>query len=263
VEHRSDKDLRHLRPMRDTELTVADGEPDVRGWTVVDTGGRPLGRVDELIVDTDSMKVRYFELEPDQGRQRAFVPAEAADLDTGRRIVVLPSSDALRRDMTIASASAEQPDVTGSSERDGRPSERDTQRLTRAEEEVRIGTRARQTGEVRVSKHVETAPQREDVPVMHERVNVERRPVSESRPADEIRGSAEEIRVPVIEEEVIVEKRPVVKEELIISKDRVEETRPVDVEVKREEFDIEPGSADVRGSEATRIRDTSKQRGGR
>ncbi|HST62529.1 MAG TPA: PRC-barrel domain-containing protein, partial [Longimicrobium sp.] len=42
---------------------VADGEPDIRGWDVVASDGRRLGRVDDLLVDTQANKVRYVNVE--------------------------------------------------------------------------------------------------------------------------------------------------------------------------------------------------------
>jgi uncharacterized protein (TIGR02271 family) len=95
---------------------------------------------------------------------------------------------------------------------------------------------------------------------MREQVNIERRPVSHARSA-EIRASEGEIRVPVVEEEVVIEKRPVIKEELIVSKEKVQETRPVDVEIRKEEFDVHDGraGADIR----SRARDDKDRRGDR
>jgi uncharacterized protein YrrD len=42
---------------------VADGEPDIRGWDVMASDGRRLGRVDDLLVDTQANKVRYVDVE--------------------------------------------------------------------------------------------------------------------------------------------------------------------------------------------------------
>jgi uncharacterized protein (TIGR02271 family) len=111
-------------------------------------------------------------------------------------------------------------------------------RLTRSEEELSIGKHEVEAGEVRVGKHVETERVSEPVSRTRERVRIERRPVNEA-----VRGAApfgdEEIRVPLREEEVHVEKRPVVKEELVISKDRVTDTQNVQADVKKERFDID------------------------
>ena len=53
-----------LRRLRDlTDFEVADGNPDVRGWTVRGNDGLALGTVFELIVEPEAMKVRYLDVE--------------------------------------------------------------------------------------------------------------------------------------------------------------------------------------------------------
>jgi uncharacterized protein (TIGR02271 family) len=110
--------------------------------------------------------------------------------------------------------------------------------MTRSEEELRVGTRSVEAGEVRVGKHVETEHVSQPVTRRREEVVIERRPVTDSHAAA---GSIseDEIRVPLMEEEVVVETRPVVKEELVIGKRTVEERDVVEAEVRREEFDID------------------------
>ncbi|MFP5286127.1 MAG: PRC-barrel domain-containing protein [Thermoanaerobaculia bacterium] len=41
---------------------IASGDPDVRGWEVVGSDGRTLGRVHDLLVDTGSQRVRYLDV---------------------------------------------------------------------------------------------------------------------------------------------------------------------------------------------------------
>lgn len=45
---------------------IANGDPDVRGWEVVGSDGRTLGRVHDLLVDTGSQRVRYLDVELDR-----------------------------------------------------------------------------------------------------------------------------------------------------------------------------------------------------
>ena len=111
-------------------------------------------------------------------------------------------------------------------------------RITRSEEELAIGKRQVQAGEVAVRKTVETEHVSERVPVMREEVTVERRPVA----AADV-GSAEiredRIVVPVNEEEVVVEKRPVVKEEVVLRTREVEDTEEVEADLRRERIDVD------------------------
>jgi photosynthetic reaction center H subunit len=45
-----------LAPMHQLDdYKVADGEPDIRGWSVRTADGRVAGKVDDLIVDTQAM----------------------------------------------------------------------------------------------------------------------------------------------------------------------------------------------------------------
>jgi hypothetical protein len=44
---------------------ITSGDPDVRGWEVMGSDGRRLGRVHDLLVDTGSQRVRYLDMELD------------------------------------------------------------------------------------------------------------------------------------------------------------------------------------------------------
>ena len=70
-----------------TDLRVADGEPDIRGWEVVGQDRRTIGRVHDLVVDSAEMKVRYMDVEirravidADQDRH-VLIPIGYARLD--------------------------------------------------------------------------------------------------------------------------------------------------------------------------------------
>ena len=114
----------------------------------------------------------------------------------------------------------------------------DELRVQRAEEELRVGTREREAGEMRVRKRVRTDRERMRVPKKREEVRVERVPV-EGQEASEAEIGEDEFFVPVIEEEVVVEKRPVVKEEIWVRKNVVEDEETVERDVRKEEIDID------------------------
>lgn len=212
----------HLQALSEMKnYKVSDEDPDVRGWQVVGSDGRSLGVVRDLLIDPSRMKAEYFAI-TNKSEEARLVPAASAELDSARRYVI------------VDSASAE-PD-NGTAARESVPDYSDDRRMTRAEEELRIGKREVPAGEVVVAKHVETERVTEDVPVTRERVSVERRPVSEMRGSADI--GPDEIRIPVVEEELVVEKRAVVKEELVISKERVADTERVDTEVRKERVEI-------------------------
>ncbi len=68
------------------DFKVADGDPDVRGWQVVASDGQTIGEVDELLIDTNAMKVRYLDVEVENGLmaepdRHVLVPIGYARLD--------------------------------------------------------------------------------------------------------------------------------------------------------------------------------------
>jgi uncharacterized protein (TIGR02271 family) len=143
--------------------------------------------------------------------------------------------DRARREVRIASHA---PGAYRSAVAADRPSTaREGERLTRTEEELRVGKRAVEAGEVVVGKHVETEHKQVPVNLKREEITIERRPLNREAGGTDIRD--DEIRVPLTEEEAVVDKRPVVKEELVIGKRVVEDQKTVDADVRREEFDID------------------------
>lgn len=56
-------ELAHLSDLKD--FMIADPEPDIRGWEVVLRDGRKVGKVDDVIVDTSRMVVKYIEAKVD------------------------------------------------------------------------------------------------------------------------------------------------------------------------------------------------------
>ena len=122
--------------------------------------------------------------------------------------------------------------------------DKDELRVRRVEEELKVGTREREVGAVRVRKRVITEHETIVVPKKRVEVTVEHVPV-EGEAVSAEGGTAEpeigedEIVVPVVEEEVVVEKRPVVKEEVRIRKEVVEESEVVEADVRREEVEVD------------------------
>lgn len=95
-------DLDRVVPMDDLDdFQVAGDTPDPRGWEVVAADGRRIGEVDDLLVDTGAMKVRYLDVgvddavsaEPDR---HVLVPIGYARLERDHdRVIVdqLSSAD--------------------------------------------------------------------------------------------------------------------------------------------------------------------------
>ena len=60
------------------DFKIAEGEPDIRGWDVRGTDGQKIGKVEDLLVDTAAMKVRYIEVRLDKEIARQV--AQNADM---------------------------------------------------------------------------------------------------------------------------------------------------------------------------------------
>ena len=77
--------LAHLSEMDNYE--IADGEPNIKGWDVRTTNGEKIGDVEDLIVDTALMKVRYIEVRLEKAlamndeHRHALIPIGSARLD--------------------------------------------------------------------------------------------------------------------------------------------------------------------------------------
>jgi PRC-barrel domain len=77
------------------DFKVAEGDPDVRGWEVLASDGRKIGEVDELLVDTSAMKVRYLDVDVDGGvmgdglDRHVLIPIGYARLEQERDCVMV------------------------------------------------------------------------------------------------------------------------------------------------------------------------------
>ena len=116
-------------------------------------------------------------------------------------------------------------------------------KIQRLEEDLSAGLRQTGAGSVNVKKGVSTEREEVRVPRRREEVEVERVPAEDS--GEEVAGveivgeGGEEFVVRVYEEEVVVSKRVVLKEEIRLRKRVVEEEEVVEVELRKEEVQID------------------------
>jgi uncharacterized protein (TIGR02271 family) len=278
-----DEGMDRVVPLRQLDdFHVAEGEPDIRGWEVMSADGRRVGEVEELLIDTEAMKVRYLDVEVEDGLVASdaghlLVPIGYARLERdSRRVTVdnLQSSELgsmplydrqpLTRDFTdkvdthfgrgrttttdtaMAAGAAGLAGTAGHADTHRRVEEGEA-RVTLSEEQLAVGKRDVEAGRVEIDKRVETRHVNESVPVMREEVTVERRPVTDAMAAGTTRIEGDEIRIPLHEEEVVVEKRVVGREELVVKKHQVVEEQPVEADLRRERLEVhEAGQAHLR-----------------
>jgi uncharacterized protein (TIGR02271 family) len=245
-------------------------EDQYAGYTVVDRSSEKIGSVDDLFLDendqpeyigvkmgflgTRTTLIPFHIVRVNDARQVIKVAADKETLKNGPTFdddrEITPEFEnevyfyyGLQRDSTTQESPtygayhAEQSTQTTGVADPTDVSDEDEVRVQRIEEELRVGTRERKAGSIRVRKRVRTDREQIEVPTRHEEVTVERTLVEGE--ASEAEIGEDEVVVPVTEEEVVVHKRPVLKEEVRIRKDVVEDTEVVEEDVRREEVEVE------------------------
>jgi uncharacterized protein (TIGR02271 family) len=246
------------------------GTPEERyaDYGIYDQNGERIGPLSDLFVD-ERDEPEYVGVGPGLPENRSvLVPAEAITVDDRlRRMVVSHPRSVVETAPSLGYAEEVTPEFerrvrvhygleteeradygdyypgqTGPAEIMAVPDlperEEEDVRVRRSEEELRVETREREAGEMRVRKRVRTEKKRLTVPKKRVEVTVERVPVEGEEAATAPQIGEEEIVVPVVEEEIVVEKRPVVKEEIRIRKQVVEDVEVVEEDVRKEEVEI-------------------------
>lgn len=70
--NKDDRRLYYLHELK--KYRVAKGDPDVRGWEVVDSDQKRIGHIDNLLVDIHNEKVRYLDVDLDDKFQSDHPP---------------------------------------------------------------------------------------------------------------------------------------------------------------------------------------------
>lgn len=241
---------------------------DFHNRTVVDAAGEKLGKVDELYYDDEGGQPEWALVNTGLfGTKKTFVPLAGArpmreDVQvpvTKEQVKGAPQVDA---DRELSEAEERQlfehygvPYTTeGSTTAQGAPGtgQQHTpahgagadEAMTRSEEELRVGTRSRERGRVRLRKYVVTEQVTQTVPVRREEVRVEREPVTDANRDQALSGaeiSEGEHEVVLHEEEPVVEKRTVPKERVRLDTETHEEQREISEEVRKEQIDLDDG----------------------
>lgn len=85
----------NLKELHSSGFEIRDGEPDIRGWKVKNSKSEVIGKVDELLFDIDSLRVRYLILDL-EGKplnltsRHLIIPIGLAQLDKPDKLVLLP-----------------------------------------------------------------------------------------------------------------------------------------------------------------------------
>lgn len=85
----------NLKELHSSDFEIRDGEPDIRGWKVKNNLNKVIGKVIELLFDTESLRIRYIILDL-EGKplnllsRDVIIPIGLAVLDKEDKQVLLP-----------------------------------------------------------------------------------------------------------------------------------------------------------------------------
>jgi len=233
---------------------------DWKGRKVIDSDGEKVGKLDEIYEDTGSGQPEWALVNTGLfGSKSNFVPLSGAK-PSGEEVQLAFTEDQIKDAPGVEpdgelSASEEQElydhysldygeagdDEDGVTGRDtSGPTTDDA--MTRSEEEVTVGTRERESGRVRLRKHVVTEMVEKKVPVKREKVTLEREPITDENVGKATDGpeiSEEEHEVVLHEEEAVVEKRTVPKERVRLGKEVETGEEQISEEVRKEQIETE------------------------
>lgn len=166
--------IRFERLSRLSDYKVDRHQTDPRGWDVINSAGRSIGEVRDLIVDTATMKATYLDVELDSklfdvcGDPHVLIPFERAERQDRQKRLFVPGLEAAR----VQELCAE-----------------------RAQNYIEFWDRWWQPGQVAAG-----APWS---PTIAQQVSVDhlRQALEDARPG-------EQVRIPIVNEEIIIERRP-------------------------------------------------------
>jgi hypothetical protein len=239
-----------IRYTKQDEFDLANSGQDCIGWTAVDQAGNKLGKVTEMLIDTDREMVDSILV-----NDKIRIPAADLALKDGQAIVrgilqegeLIPAETAEKINAgenmsysTPIARTANAKHIAGVT----RPANEKEITLPVMEEDLRVGKRTVTRPGARVHTHVEESPVEERVRLREENVTVERRPAN--RLVENAPGAFKEGTIEITEtsEIPIAEKQVRVIEEVVIGKEITEREETVRDTVKRREVEVDKYAAD-------------------
>jgi uncharacterized protein (TIGR02271 family) len=239
-----------------TELTEAYG---FQGRTMLDRDGDKIGKIDDIYEDRETGKPEWALVNTGLfGTKKTFVPLRGAspvgeDVRVPLEKARVKDAPGIDADGELSESEERQlfthydlaygPDAdasTGNGHDVSGPTTDDA--MTRSEEELRVGTQRRESGRVRLRKHVVTETEQRTVPVRREEVRVEREPVTEANADQALDGpaiSGEEHEVVLHEERPVVDKEVVPKERVRLSAEERTDNETVSEELRKERIETD------------------------
>lgn len=264
-----------LKELDHSDYKIAENQPKIDNWKILDTSGKKVGKVKDLIFDEHALKVRYIvtnlkngdlidedknvlipigQAQLDRENERVVVPNINRELLTGlphyKKVDDLTHEDESRIRNSFAGTTAGTYDREKFYDHDHFDEDKfyadtdntkgNNQKVDVVEENLEVGKREVETGGARISSRIVERPAEERVKLREEHVEVNRSPVD--RPADSADLKNYENRT--IEEhetsEVpVVNKEARVVEEVSLEKDVDTREEVVKDTVRKTEVDVD------------------------
>jgi len=206
-----------------SDFKVAEGDPDVRGWDVFASDGRKVGEVENLLVDTAAMKVRYLDVDLDDDLLEGV-----EDADDRHILIPIGYARLDRDDDRVHVDAVASTDITGIPAYRSEPITRDYETSLRTHYDTGTAGTAATTGAVagttsdqdfynqdryddRRFYESRSREGEERLTLSEEELSVGKRQQRAGEVSVDKRVETEHVResVPVMREEVTVERRPV------------------------------------------------------
>lgn len=213
---RNDRELYKLDSLDKFELE--NSEQDLRGKMLCTSDGKEVGRVDDMLVNTDRERVAALRLEDDR-----VVDIDHVDIRDGKPVLLVPHEQIPR-----PAADFDRNNIT-------------SKHIPIVEEKLVVGKRQVETGNVRIRTHTESTPVSETVELRDERIDVDKRAVNE-RVGDREANAMfkdQDIEMTAHGEKAVVGKEARVKEELVVNKESGSHEETVGGNVRHTEVDVD------------------------
>lgn len=88
--------INHLKELNHSDYKIADNQPHIDDWKIVDRSDRKVGKVHDMLFDKDRMKVRYIITNLKNGEimdedRKVLIPIGQAQLKTSDKKVIIPN----------------------------------------------------------------------------------------------------------------------------------------------------------------------------
>lgn len=209
--------INHLKELNHSNYKIADNQPHIDDWKIIDRSDRKVGKVHDMLFDKDRMKVRYIITNLKNGEimdedRKVLIPIGQAQLDTNNKRVIVPnitrdhlsrlpkydkadnltqedetlilntftgttSTAAYNRDTFYENDNFNEDKFYDHEKRNTMENRTTDKKVDVVKEDLEVGKREVQTGGAKITSRIVERPVEERVNLKEEHVEVKRKPV--------------------------------------------------------------------------------------